>query len=181
MGDKGFVEQLKTGNIAGAADVANKSRGMTGFLAGLALGYREGGIWGAVKTGVLGAIIGQLSNIVLSRNTVSGWLGQDTGKAVAPKVDAKAETPKKIEQPAKATTPKEKTNNVEEVGEGQASTNDDFGKKIDDLVGLDAKKDKIKEAFEVVNTEGAQSVTDHNGPPPKVIADEPTPEQKEIV
>jgi len=100
---KGFIGSVTSGDFTGAASSLNQSRKGMGLLAGVAYGFKQEGIRGALKYGAMGFFAGMVSNLVLSKNTVEGWLGNSTAPAAAKSEPIAGNT--------KVTTVAEKENN----------------------------------------------------------------------
>lgn len=86
--NKGFIDLIASGGFTGALSSANNNRGKVGFFAGVALGYQQGGFWGAVKYGVAGFLAAKVSEMLFNVDRVDGMLGQNETTTVA-----KTETP----------------------------------------------------------------------------------------
>lgn len=163
--DKGFFGSLKSLDFSGMVGTINHSRGRVGGLAGFAYGWSQGGFGTALKYALVGAIAGQLSNIVLKPDTVKSWT--DGGKEAAAEQSSKA--PVKVEDKSveKATEAEKAANKAraEQHVKDEALKNKDIA--IADLEKnhtaenlsqeqIDAKLDKIIESNEALGITGKE-------------------------
>ncbi len=90
--NKGFFESIKTGDVSSAASALNHNRGNIGLLAGVVMGFKEGGISGAFKMGVVGFFAAHATSLLVGKDTVDAWVGKGPdaeAKAPAGKVEEK--------------------------------------------------------------------------------------------